>query len=235
MPDGSRQRTSWRSLSPIRSVGRSRIDGRVGRHPQERAQVAELEAAVHERGPGPGLAERDREVEGDGRLADTALRRVDDDEPGQGRLVRGERGLVDRDDDVHELEAGERHAEHRVDAGARVAADRVLGHGQHDDGDPEAGLAELGDDLLALRPTLEEPVDDDDVGPELAGLGDGAAAVGDDVDELHLRLGAEQPAHVLGHLGDVLDEEQADRAGGGGHQADDTTLIRGSRHPANGR
>ena len=59
-------------------------------------------------------------------------------------------------------------AEDGVDAGGRVAADRVLGHGQHDDRDPEARLAELRDDLLALRPALEEPVDDDDVGAQLA-------------------------------------------------------------------
>ncbi len=113
--------------------------------------------------------------------------------------------------------------------------DRVLGHGQHDDRDPEARLAELGDDLLALGPALEEPVHDDDVGAELAGLGDRAAAVGHDVDQLHLGLGAEQAAHVLGDLGHVLDQEQADGTGGTGHQADDTTLNRVSRHRAIGR
>ena len=47
-------------------VGRQVEDrGGVRRHPQERAQVAELEAAVNEGGPRPGLAEGHREVEGD--------------------------------------------------------------------------------------------------------------------------------------------------------------------------
>ena len=49
------------------------------------------------------------------------------------------------------------------------------------------------------------------------------------------RLGAEQAAHVLGDLGHVLDQEQADGTGGTGHQADDTTLNRVSRHRAIGR
>ena len=57
MPDGSRHRTSARSDSPIRSVGRSRSDGRLDRHLEQRAHVAELEAAVDEDRPHAGLAE----------------------------------------------------------------------------------------------------------------------------------------------------------------------------------
>ena len=74
MPDGSRQRTSPRSDSAIRSVGRSRIDGASTGTLQQRAQVAELEAAVDEHGALVELAEGDRQVEGDRRLADAALR-----------------------------------------------------------------------------------------------------------------------------------------------------------------
>ena len=51
IPDGSRQRTSWRSDSGD-PVGRQVEDrGRVDRHPEERPEVAELEAAVDEHRP----------------------------------------------------------------------------------------------------------------------------------------------------------------------------------------
>ena len=86
MPDGSRHRTSWRSALAD-PVGRQVQDrGGVGGDPEERAQVAELEAAVDEGGPRPGLAEGDGEVEGDRGLADAALRRVDDDASSSGSL-----------------------------------------------------------------------------------------------------------------------------------------------------
>ena len=59
-------------------VGRQVEDRRrVDRDLEQRAQVAELEAAVDQHGPLLELAEGDREVEGDGRLADAALRRED--------------------------------------------------------------------------------------------------------------------------------------------------------------
>ena len=115
------------------------------------------------------------------------------------------------DDDVDELEAGERHPEDGVDPGGGVPCHGVLGDRQHHDRDAEAALAKLGNDLLALRASLEEPVDDDDVRAQLARLGRGAPAVVDDVDELDLRLRVQQAAHVLGDLGHVLDEEEADR------------------------
>ena len=132
---------------------------------------------------------------------------------------------------VHELEAGERHGEDGGDPGGGIPLDRALGNRQHHHRDAEAALAELGDDLLALRASLEEPVDDDDVGPQLARLGRRAAAVAHDVDELDLRLRVQQAAHVLGDLGHVLHEEEADGNARGGHQADDTTLNRAGPEP----
>ena len=65
MPDGSRHRTSLevRLGDP---VGRQVEDRRrVDRHLEQRAQVAELEAAVDQHRALAELAERDREVEGD--------------------------------------------------------------------------------------------------------------------------------------------------------------------------
>ena len=56
IPDGSRQRTSWRSDSDD-PVGRQVEDRRgVGGHLEERPEVAELEAAVDQDGPLLGLA-----------------------------------------------------------------------------------------------------------------------------------------------------------------------------------
>ena len=63
--------------------------------------------------------------------------------------------------------------------------------------------------LQALDPALQERVDEDDVRPQLADLGEHLAAVGDDVEQLHRRLRVEQPADVLRDLGDVLDDQQA--------------------------
>ena len=78
IPDGSRHRTS-REVGFGDPVGRQVEDRRrVDRDLEQRAQVAELEAAVDEHGPLAELAERDREVERDGRLADAALRGEDD-------------------------------------------------------------------------------------------------------------------------------------------------------------
>ena len=96
MPDGSRQRTSREVRLGIRSVGRSRIDGASIGHLEQRPQVAELEAAVDQHGPLLELAERDREVEGDRRLADAALRREHRDDPRRAGRVLGLEVLADR-------------------------------------------------------------------------------------------------------------------------------------------
>ena len=66
------------------------------------------------------------------------------------------------------------------------------------------------DDALTLRAPLEQPVDDDDVGPHLLDLRGGPAAVRDDVDQPDGLLGVEEAADVLRHLRHVLHEEEAD-------------------------
>ena len=67
------------------------------------------------------------------------------------------RGLVDLLERVDELEAGERHAEHAVDAvapGPRRPA--AAGTVSTIDRDPQAGLVDLGDEVHALDPALEQ-------------------------------------------------------------------------------
>ena len=95
MPDGSRQRTSPRSDSAIRSVGRSRIEGAsVGtfssarRSPNWRLPSMRTVRWLE-------LAHGDREVEGDRRLADAALWREDRDDAGRAAGVGGLEGLAD--------------------------------------------------------------------------------------------------------------------------------------------
>ena len=74
MPEGSRQRTEARSLSAMRSVGQLQDGWRGVRHPQQAAQVAELEVAVDEHDAHAGhLAEGDRQVVGDGGPAHATL------------------------------------------------------------------------------------------------------------------------------------------------------------------
>ena len=69
----------------------------------------------------PQLADRDREVERERRLAHAALGREDRDHPGDvPTLSRDLRRLVDLLEPGHELVAGERHREDAVDALARV-------------------------------------------------------------------------------------------------------------------
>ena len=79
--------------------------------------------------------------------------------------------LAHAGDAGHQVEAGERHRQDAVDALAGVDLDRVLRDGQDDHRDAEAGLVDLLDELRALDPALEQRVDEDDVGPQLADLG----------------------------------------------------------------
>ena len=224
IPDGSRHRTSPRSDSAIRSVGRSRMDGRVGRHLEQRAQVAELDAAVDQHRALVELGEGDREVERDGRLAHAALGREDAHDPGRaGRLARLE-VLAHLGDPGHQVEAGERHRQDAVDPGRGVGLDRVLGHGQDDHRDAELGFVDLLDQLGSLDPALEEGVDQDDVGADLVDRRDRPTTLGQDVEQLDPRLRVEQPADVLGDLRDVLDDQQA-RLVTRWHRLDDTTRV----------
>ena len=148
MPDGSRQRTSDRSDSAMRSVGRSRMDG------ASTGTLSSAHAAVDQHGALLELTQGDGQVEGDGRLADPALRGEHRDDPGRPARGRLGMGAADAGHPVHQFEAGERHREHGVDAARRIDRDRVLGHGQHDDRDVQAGGVDLLDELGTLDPTL---------------------------------------------------------------------------------
>ena len=210
IPDGSRQSTSPRSDSAIRSVGRSRIDGASAgtlsserRSPNWRLPSISTVRWLE-------LAEGDREVERDGRLADPALRREDAHHAVRARSSWiASNSLRALRDPGHQVEAGERHRQDAVDAERRVGLDRVLRHGQDDDRDAELGLVDLLDELGALDPALEQRVDEDDVGPQLPDRGDRPRAVGQHVEQLDPGLGVQQAADVLGDLWHVLDDEQA--------------------------
>ena len=83
------------------------------------------------------------------------------------------------------------------------------GHGQRDDRHVEPGLADVHRDLEAVHLALQQGVDDQHVGLELTDLVDHRPAVGDDVEQLDLRLRVEKAANVVRDLRHVLDEEQA--------------------------
>ena len=209
MPDGSRQSTSDRSDSAIRSVGRSRIDGASwGTFSSERRSpnwtlpsmstvfcpawpiaTARLNAMVVLPTPPFGA-----------KIEKTRVASLDE---------LAFELLADPGDPVHQVEPRERHREHAVDAVGRIDLDRVLGHGQHDDRDVELGRVDLFDELGALDPALEQGVDEHDIGAQLADLGERLAAVGQDVEDLDRLLGVEQAADVLRDLWHVLDDEQA--------------------------
>jgi hypothetical protein len=88
------------------------------------------------------------------------------------------------------------------------------------------------DELEALHPTLEQSVGDHDVGPQLGDLAGRLRAIRDDVEQLDGRLRVEEAPDVLGDLGDVLDQEQADLGGASGrHRGDDTTAPRSGGRP----
>ena len=215
-----------RLLDPVRRQVEQRR--RVDRHLEQRPQVAELEAAVDEDGARAELAERDREVEREGRLADAALGREHRDHPGRAGGIADRRVLVDLLEPVDELVARERHRQHAVDPLPDVDRDRLLRDRQHDDGDARARLVELVDERHALDPALQERVHEHDVGPQLRHQTGDPRPVGDDVEQLDRRLRVEQPADVLRDLGDVLDDEESDLIR---HRADSTTRS-GPRRPA---
>jgi hypothetical protein len=154
------------------------------------------------------LAEGHGQVEGDGRLAHPALGREHGQDLGCADVALLREGLAHVRDAVHQVEARERHRKDAVDPGVRVDRDGVLGNGQDDDRHLEARLVDLLDELGALHPTLEERVDEHDIRSQLADLGEGLAAVADDVEKLDGRLAVQQPADVLRDLRHVLDDEE---------------------------
>ena len=71
-------------------------------------------------------------------------------------------------------------------------------------------VADLLGDLQALHPPLEQRVDHHHVRSQLVDLLRHGPAVLLDVEQLDALLAVQQVAHVLRHLRDVLDEQQAD-------------------------
>ena len=123
----------------------------------------------------------------------------------RGAIARSWRGQR-----VHELEARERHREHLDDAHALPDLHRLLGHRDDDDGHAQAGLAHPLGDLEAVDLALQQRVDHEHVGAQLADLVEHDAAVGHGIEQAHLLLVLQQVADVLRDLGDVLDQQQAD-------------------------
>ena len=222
IPDGSRQRTSWRSDSATRSVGRSRIDGAstgtlssARRSPNWRLPsirtvrwsswpraTARLNAIVVL--PTPPFGAKTEKIR---------------DEP---VVDVGVELLADLGDPVHQVEARERHRQDAVDA---LRPDRpstgFWGTVRTMTGTPSPASAICSTSWQALDPALEQRVDEDDVRSELLDLGQDLAAVGQDVEQLDRALRVQQAADVLRHLRDVLDEQQA-RLVTGCHRAECT-------------
>ena len=86
------------------------------------------------------------------------------------------------------------------------------------------------DKLWSLDPTLEQGVNDHDIGAHLADCRDGAGSFGQDFEQLDAGLRFEEAADVLRDLRDVLDDQQA-RLVTGRHRLDDTTRVRFRTHP----
>ena len=230
MPDGSRHRTSPRSDSAIRSVGRSRIDGAsTGTLSSERRSpnwrlpsistvrcsswpraTARLKAIVVLPTPPFGAKTLMTRVLVKASSASKSLRawaiRVIRSKPENG---------IDRTPWMPVLASG---------------SIGVCGHGQDDDRHAELGVVDHLDELEALDPALEQRVDEDDVGPHLLDRGERPAAVGQDLEELDPLLRVEQTADVLGDLRDILDDEQA-RLVTRWHRPDDTTRVGAGTRP----
>ena len=78
--------------------------------------------------------------------------------------------LVDAGDPGHQVVAGERHRQDAVDAARGPTSTGFWGTVSTMTGTPSSGLVDLLDELQALDPALEQGVDHDDVGPQLADL-----------------------------------------------------------------
>ena len=96
-------------------------------------------------------------------------------------------------------------------------------------GTPSSRQDHLGD-LQTVDLALQQGVDDQHVGLKLPDWSSRLATVGDDVEQLDLRLRVEQAADVLGDLRHVLDEEQARRSLG--PASADYTHEGSWRHPS---
>ncbi len=107
---------------------------------------------------------------------------------------------------IHQLVARERHGEHLDDAHALACLDRLLGNGDDDDGDADAGLADPFGDLQAVDLALQQGIHHQRVWSQLTDLVHDHAAVGDGIEQADLLLMLEEIAHILRHLRDVFDQ-----------------------------
>jgi len=105
---------------------------------------------------------------------------------------------------VDQFESAEGQRQHGIDAAARVAGQGVLRHGQDDHRDIQARVAQLLDELGAFEFALEEQIHHDHVRAQLPGRVNDLRAVGQDLEQLHLRLDAQQVADVLAYLRNVF-------------------------------
>jgi hypothetical protein len=107
---------------------------------------------------------------------------------------------------VHELVAREGHGEHFDDAHAFTDLDRLLGHGDDDDGDAQASMAHLLSHVEAVDLALQQRIDHERVRTEFTDLVHDRPPVGHRVEQADLLLVLQQVAHVLRDLCDVLDQ-----------------------------
>ena len=152
-------------------VGRQVEDGRrVAGDLQQRAQIAELEAAVDQDGALIELAEGDRQVEGDGRLADAAFRREDASSPASTCSGCWASKAL-RTESIRDMSSKPENGIARtpwMPASGSVSTG-FWGTVRTMTGTPSIGVTDLLDELRALHATLKQSVHDDDVGPQLAG------------------------------------------------------------------
>ena len=105
---------------------------------------------------------------------------------------------------VYQLESAEGQRQHSVNAAARVSGQGVLRHGQDNHRDIQARVAQLLDELGPFDLALEEQIHHNHVRAHLSGRVDDLRAVGQNLQQLHLRLDAQQVADVLAYLRNVF-------------------------------
>ena len=108
---------------------------------------------------------------------------------------------------VDELEATERKCQDRFYAAVGVAGQWMLGHGQDHDRNVQPGIPYPLYQLGALDLALQEQIHHDHVRPELVHRLKDLRTVAEHFEQLHMRLHAQQVAHVLTYLGHVFGDE----------------------------
>jgi len=206
---------------------------RLWTHVEDHGDVPERQAAVHQNdGLARQLVQRHREVRGDRRPANTALRREERDDLAhlatgcrrcRGSAGRGDRShgrvacaahllqLVDVADRVDELVGREGLHEEFARTGEHRAAQVILLalDAHHDDRRLGDGVR---DDLGGGDPVHvgHVYVHQDHVRPVLLGEVDGLLPTTGGGSDLHIGLEPDQLGEVLSRVGDVVDDEDAD-------------------------